>query len=133
MADSGAAWRVAAASDKAPEDRLSFHAEPEAALAKADFVRENTPEREEAKRALLARLDVALTSGVIIASSSSGLLMSRLQADCRHPGRCVIGHPFNPPHLVPLVEVVAGNDTAPATVERALTFYPNSGSWSRIA
>lgn len=100
-----------------------FHAEPEAALAKADFVRENAPEREEAKRALLARLDVALTSEVIIASSSSGLLMSRLQADCHYPGHCVIGHPFNPPHLVPLVEVVAGNDPAPATVERALTFY----------
>ena len=113
--------------DKVPEDRLSFHAEPEAALAGVDFVQENAPEREEVKRALLARLDAALPPEVIIASSSSGLLMSRLQADCRHPERCVIGHPFNPPHLVPLVEVVAGNDTAPATVERALAFYAAIG------
>jgi carnitine 3-dehydrogenase len=113
--------------DKAPEDRLSFHAEPEAALAGADFVQENAPEREEVKRALLARLDAALPSEVIIASSSSGLLMSRLQTACRHPERCVIGHPFNPPHLVPLVEVVAGKRTAPATVERALAFYAAIG------
>jgi len=113
--------------DTVPEDRLAFHAEPEAALAGADFVQENAPEREDLKRALLARLDAALPSEAIIASSSSGLLMSRLQADCRHPERCVIGHPFNPPHLVPLVEVVAGNDTAPATVERALAFYAAIG------
>ncbi len=113
--------------DKVPEDRLSFHSEPEAALAGADFVQENAPEREGLKRALLARLDAALPAEVIIASSSSGLLMSKLQADCRHPGRCVIGHPFNPPHLVPLVEVVAGNGTAAATVERALAFYAAIG------
>jgi 3-hydroxyacyl-CoA dehydrogenase len=113
--------------DEMPEDRLSFHVDPEAALAGADFVQENAPEREELKRALLARLDAALPPEVIIASSSSGLLMSRLQADCRHPGRCVIGHPFNPPHLVPLVEIVAGSGTAPATVERALAFYAAIG------
>jgi carnitine 3-dehydrogenase len=60
---------------------------------------------------------------VVIASSSSGLLMSRIQIDCRHPERCVIGHPFNPPHLVPLVEVVGGDKTAPWAIERALSFY----------
>jgi carnitine 3-dehydrogenase len=114
--------------DKVPEDRLSFHAEPEEALAGVDFVQENAPERVEVKRALLARLDAALPPPeVIIASSSSDLLMSRLQADCGHPERCVIGHPFNPPHLVPLVEVVAGIDTAPAAVERALAFYAAIG------
>ena len=113
--------------DEMPGDRMSFHAEPEAALVGADFVQESAPEREELKRALLARLDAALPPEVIIASSSSGLLMSRLQADCRHPGRCVIGHPFNPPHLVPLVEIVAGSLTAPATVERALAFYAAIG------
>jgi hypothetical protein len=87
--------------DKVPEDRLSFDAEPEAALAGVDFVHENAPERVEVKRALLARLEAALPSEVIIDSSSSGLLMSRLQADCRqprvpvgdcHPGTAALGH-----------------------------------------
>jgi carnitine 3-dehydrogenase len=64
---------------------------------------------------------------MVIASSSSGLLMSRIQSDCRHPERCVIGHPFNPPHLVPLVEVVGGDRTAPWAVERALAFYAAIG------
>jgi carnitine 3-dehydrogenase len=100
-----------------------FHADPEAALVGADFVQENGPEREDFKRALFARLDAALDPSVVIASSSSGLPMSRIQVDCRHPERCVIGHPFNPPHLVPLVEVVGGDKTAPWAIERALSFY----------
>ncbi len=107
----------------APQDLLTFHGEPEAAAEGVQFVQENAPEREALKRALLSRLDAALPETVIIASSSSGLLMTNLQADCIHPGRCVIGHPFNPPHLVPLVEIVAGERTAAATVERALEIY----------
>ena len=79
------------------------------------------------KRALLARLDAVLDPAIVIASSSSGLLMSRLQTDCRHPERCVIGHPFNPPHLVPLVEVVGGEKTGSAAIERALAFYTAIG------
>jgi carnitine 3-dehydrogenase len=122
-----AAWpslgRLAPLPDAPPWDKLSFYAEPEAALAGAEFVQESAPEREDLKRALLARLDAALDPSVVIASSSSGLLMSRCQADCRHPERCVIGHPFNPPHLVPLVEVVGGEKTAPWAIERALSFY----------
>jgi carnitine 3-dehydrogenase len=106
-----------------PEHRLSFYAQPEEALAEAEFVQENAPELEALKQQLLRRIDAVLPPSVIIASSSSGLLMSDLQRDCRHPERCVIGHPFNPPHLVPLVEVVAGAQTAPATVERALAIY----------
>ena len=122
-----AAWpnlaRLSPLPDEPPWDRLSFHAEPEAALAGAEFVQESAPEREDMKRALLARLDAALDPAVVIASSSSGLLMSRIQGDCRHPERCVIGHPFNPPHLVPLVEVVGGDRTAPWAIERAMSFY----------
>jgi carnitine 3-dehydrogenase len=76
---------------------------------------------------LLARLDAVLDPEIVIASSSSGLLMSRLQDDCRHPERCVIGHPFNPPHLVPLVEVVGGEKTGSAAIERALAFYTAIG------
>jgi 3-hydroxyacyl-CoA dehydrogenase len=102
---------------------LSFHHEPEAAASGADFVQENAPEREDAKIPLLHRLDAVLPPEVVIASSSSGLLISRLQTACRHPERCVIGHPFNPPHLIPLVEVVGGDKTAPAAVETALAFY----------
>jgi 3-hydroxyacyl-CoA dehydrogenase len=70
----------------------------------------------------LARLDAVLDPEVVIASSSSGLLMSRLQNDCRHPERCVVGHPFNPPHLVPLVEVVGGEKTGPEANGRSARF-----------
>ena len=126
-----AAWpslaRLAPLPEAPPWDALSFHAEPEAALAGAQFVQESAPEREDMKRTLLARLDAALDPSVVIASSSSGLLMSRIQSDCRHPERCVIGHPFNPPHLVPLVEVVGGERTAPWAIERALSFYAAVG------
>jgi len=126
-----AAWpvlrEVGAGTAAPPYERLVFHAEPEAAVAEADFVQENAPEREPVKQALLARIDAVLPSEVIIASSSSGLLISRLQAACRHPERCVIGHPFNPPHLIPLVEVVGGERTAPATIEGALAFYKAIG------
>jgi len=122
-----AAWpslaRLAPLPAAPPWDALSFQAEPEAALAGADFVQESGPEREDFKRALVVRLGAALDPAVVIASSSSGLLMSRIQIDCRHPERCVIGHPFNPPHLVPLVEVVGGDKTAPWAIEQALSFY----------
>ena len=126
-----AAWpslaRLAPIPAEPPWPALSFFAEPEAALAGVEFVQESAPEREELKRALLARLDAALDPEIVIASSSSGLLISQLQADCRHPQRCVIGHPFNPPHLVPLVEVVGGDKTAPRAIERALAFYAAIG------
>jgi carnitine 3-dehydrogenase len=126
-----AAWpslaRLSDAPAEPPWAALSFHREPEEALAGATFVQESAPEREDVKRALLARLDAALDRSIVIASSSSGLLMSRIQSDCRHPERCVIGHPFNPPHLVPLVEVVGGDRTAPWAIERALAFYTAVG------
>src|SRR5215468_73033 len=126
-----AAWPTLARLSLLPAEppwvALSFHTEPEAALAGAEFVQESAPEREELKRALLARLDAVLDPAVVIASIPSGLLMSRVQMDCRHPERCVIGHPFNPPHLVPLVEVVGGEKTGPEAIERALGFYAAIG------
>src|SRR6266446_5752734 len=91
-----------------PHQLLSFCADAETAVDAADFVQENAPEREAVKQELLARIDAVLPSEAVIASSSSGLLISRLVASCRHPERIVIGHPFNPPHLIPLVEVVGG-------------------------
>jgi 3-hydroxyacyl-CoA dehydrogenase len=97
------------------------------AVRGAQFIQENGPEREDLKRTLFAELDEALPPDAIIASSSSGLLMSRLQDVCRHPGRCVIGHPFNPPHLIPLVEVVGGAQTSQATIDRTMAFYAAIG------
>ena len=110
-----------------PHDALTFCADPESAVAGVDFVQEQAPEREEIKKPLLARIDAVLPPEIVIASSSSGLLISRLQSACRHPERCVVGHPFNPPHLIPLVEVVGGERTAPATIEQAMAFYTAIG------
>jgi carnitine 3-dehydrogenase len=111
----------------ASQDRLAFSRDPLAAVAGADFVQESGPEREDAKIALFAELDSALAGDVVIASSSSGLLISRLQQACRHPGRCVVGHPFNPPHLIPLVEVVGGALTTQEAIDRAMEFYAGIG------
>jgi carnitine 3-dehydrogenase len=126
-----AAWPVLArlgpTAATPPHQLLTFCADPESAVAAADFVQESAPEREGVKQALLARIDAVLPPDIVIASSSSGLLISNLVASCRHPERCVIGHPFNPPHLIPLVEVVGGAQTAPATVERAMAFYAAIG------
>jgi carnitine 3-dehydrogenase len=126
-----AAWPVLAQlgpiAGTIPHQLLTFCADPEIAVSGADFVQENAPEREAIKSALLARIDAVLAPDIVIASSSSGLLISKLQASCRHPERCVIGHPFNPPHLIPLVEVVGGEQTAPAAVERAMAFYAAIG------
>ncbi|WP_313378823.1 3-hydroxyacyl-CoA dehydrogenase NAD-binding domain-containing protein [Achromobacter insolitus] len=113
----------------ASADALRFEPELEAALAGADFVQENAPEREDFKTSLFARMDAVLPPHVIVASSSSGLIMSRLQSQCRHASRFVIGHPFNPPHLIPLVEVVGGEQTSADTIDRCIAFYRNLGKY----
>jgi 3-hydroxyacyl-CoA dehydrogenase len=97
-------------------------------VAGADFVQENGPEREDVKHALFALLDAAARPDVVLASSSSGLLPSAIARGCpQHPERVVIGHPFNPPHLIPLVEVVPGERTAEDVVDRAMAFYAAIG------
>lgn len=112
----------------ASQSSLTFTGDLPAAIRAADFVQENGPERIDFKRTLYRQLDELLPAEVIIASSSSGLTMSEIQSDCRlHPERCVIGHPFNPPHLVPLVEIVGGARTSEATIERASEFYTTLG------
>ena len=109
-------------------DRLSFTKDLEEAVVKADLVQENGPERIDFKRSLYGTLDALLPPEVIIASSSSGLTMSEIQAACpAHPERCVIGHPFNPPHLIPLVEIVGGAKTSEDTIRRATEFYTSLG------
>lgn len=125
------AWPALVALGVAPPQvpwaSLDLQPDPAAAVADADFVQENAPERESLKVDLFACMDAAARSDVILASSSSGLLMSRLQGRCRQPGRCVIGHPFNPPHLIPLVEVVGGQQTSPDAIDRAMAFYRRVG------
>jgi carnitine 3-dehydrogenase len=111
----------------AARSRLRFVGSVAEVAAAADFIQENAPEREELKRRLLAEIDAGCGPDVIIASSSSGLLPSRIQADCRHPERVVIGHPFNPVYLLPLVEIVPGERTAPVVVEQAAAFYRSIG------
>src|SRR5882757_5998638 len=112
----------------ASQSNLKFAADLATAVKNADFVQENGPERIDFKRKLYRQLDDLLSADVIIASSSSGLTMSAIQSDCpSHPERCVIGHPFNPPHLVPLVEIVGGAKTSEETIERAAEFYTGLG------
>jgi len=95
----------------------------EEAVAEADFVQESLPEREDLKREILAAVSRAARRDVVIASSTSGLLPSRLQADLAAPERFVVGHPFNPVYLLPLVEVCGGEKTSPGTIEQAMAFY----------
>ena len=112
----------------ASQSRLSFTADLATAVKGADLVQENGPERIDFKKKLYGQLDELLPAEVIIASSSSGLTMSEIQLGCRsHPERCVIGHPFNPPHLVPLVELVGGAKTSEETIQRVAEFYTALG------
>jgi carnitine 3-dehydrogenase len=99
----------------------------EAAVAGADFVQESAPEREELKQSLHAQIDAAAKPEALIASSTSGLLPSRLQARMRRPERFVVGHPFNPVYLLPLVEVAGGEKTSAASIEAAKSFYGSIG------
>jgi len=111
----------------ADRKRFEFFKEPVAAVEGAEFVQESGPEREDLKIELFATLDAALPPETVIATSSSGLLISRVSAKCRHPQRCVIGHPFNPPHLIPLVEVVGGAKTSSEAITKAMNFYRDIG------
>jgi 3-hydroxyacyl-CoA dehydrogenase len=107
--------------------RLRFCASPEEAVEAAEFVQENGPERLALKRELFAALDAA-PPAAILATSSSTITVSEFQDACtRHPERVVLGHPFNPPHLIPLVEVAGGGATSAAAVEQALGFYRAMG------
>src|ERR1700753_3507244 len=112
----------------ASQSKLTFESDLATAVKGADLVQENGPERIDFKKKLYGQLDELLPPEVIIASSSSGLTMSEIQSGCgAHPERCVIGHPFNPPHLVPLVEIVGGAKTSEETIQRAIKFYTDLG------
>jgi len=112
----------------ASPDRLTFATSVAEAVAEAEVVQESGPERLEPKQALVAEIDAAAPADAIIASSSSGQKPSDLQARCgRHPERVLVGHPFSPAHLIPLVEVVPGRRTDPDVADRALGFYRSLG------
>ena len=126
-----AAWpvleQVGLAAGASP-DRLTFTADVREAVTDAEFVQENGPEREDLKGALFETLDEHTPPETVIASSSSYMPPSHIQQACtRHPARVLIGHPFNPPHLIPLVEVVGGEHTADRAVEQAMAFYRRVG------
>jgi 3-hydroxyacyl-CoA dehydrogenase len=115
-------------SDSASQENLRFVSDLTTAVKGADWVQENGPEKIDFKKTLYRQLDELLPPDVIIASSSSGLTMSAIQSGCaNHPERCVIAHPFNPPHLVPLVEIVGGAKTSEDTIRCAMDFYTALG------
>ncbi len=111
----------------ADPSRLRFTSDPVDAVQGAGWVQENGPERIELKVALFEQISAGLPPDAILASSSSTLLPTAMQARTRHPERLVLGHPFNPPHLIPLVEVVGGERTSPEAVDRAMRFYAAIG------
>ena len=113
--------------DGADRGAVTPHPTAAAAVAGADFVQESAPERLDVKRALYRDIDPGLPAGTILSSSTSGLIMSELQEGLASAGRFVVGHPFNPPHLIPLVEVVAGRQTDPEAADWAIGFYRHIG------
>ena len=113
---------------KVPEvPPLTFHASPAEAVRGAVFVQESVPEKIELKHALYRDIEDALSPDAVVSSSASGLTMTEMQGGWKNPARFVLGHPFNPPHLVPLVEVMGNDRTAPGVVERAEAFYAAIG------
>lgn len=113
--------------DGASPDRLTFCGTLADAAGGADVVQENSPEDAALKRRVLAEIDAVTPPETVIASSTSGFAMTMLQDGCAAPQRCVVGHPFNPPYLIPLVEVVGGEKTDPAAVDWLTEFYALAG------
>ncbi len=113
--------------DGADRGRLVFVPELAACVANADFIQESAPENEALKLRLMTDIDAASRPEVVIASSSSGLLPTGFQAGCAHASRVVVGHPFNPVYLLPLVEVLGGEQTVPDAIETAVEFYQRIG------
>lgn len=128
------AWKTLAALGLSPHasphaafDRFTFTSDLAEALQDADFVQESGPELRDFKIRLFAAMDAAAPPQSILASSTSWLTVDVLESECRRPGRCIVGHPLNPPHVIPLVEVVGGAQTSPQTIERAMAFYASLG------
>ncbi len=108
-------------------DAVTFHSHARDAVDGADFVQESVPERLEVKHDLYRQIEPALDAGAIVASSASGLTLTEMQGGWSRPSRFVLGHPFNPPHLIPLVEVLGNDRTAPGVVDETRAFYESVG------
>lgn len=108
-------------------DRLDFRENARAAVEGAQFVQESVPERADLKHELYATIEPALGSKTVVASSASGLTLTELQSGWRRPNRFVLGHPFNPPHLIPLVEVMGNSRTDAGVVDWTRRFYESVG------
>jgi ketoreductase RED1 len=113
-------------------DALGFDPDAASAVAGADVVQENGPERSEVKQRLWSVIEAGAPANALLASSSSGIPASVMSQAMRQPGRLVIGHPFNPPHLVPLVEVVPSPGTDPEVVDAAVAFYRAMGKQPQV-
>ncbi len=111
----------------ASQSRLRCVATVEECVAQADFIQESAPETLGLKIALHRQISAAARPDVLIASSTSGLLPSEFYADAKNPERCVVGHPFNPVYLLPLVEVVGGAKTSPDAIQAAMRIYRDLG------
>ncbi|HVW69653.1 MAG TPA: 3-hydroxyacyl-CoA dehydrogenase NAD-binding domain-containing protein [Steroidobacteraceae bacterium] len=110
-----------------PKGKLTFTTDLNAMARQVDFIQENIPEQLELKQRVLAEVSRHAPPDVIISSSTSGIMPSDLQRDMQAPERLLVGHPFNPVYLLPLVELVGGQKTAPATIEAAARFYTAIG------
>ena len=108
-------------------NRITYTVSMEEALNGTDFIQENGPEKLEIKRAILADVDRYAPANVIYASSTSGLKITDIAANSMHPERCVGAHPYNPPHLIPLVEIMKGEESNPEMVQLAYDFYQSVG------
>ena len=97
------------------------------AVATADLIVEAVPERLDLKRRAYAEVEAAARPDALIASSTSGILPTDLQAELAHPGRLLVAHPFNPVYLIPVVEIVGGQATSPEAIDKAMAFYPTLG------
>ncbi len=106
---------------------LKIYSDLRESLHSTSFVQENAPENEKLKKKLLKDIDKLLPKNIIISSSSSGLLPTRIQSLCNYPERVCIGHPFNPVYLLPLVELVSGKQTKKNTITMAKKFYEDIG------
>jgi carnitine 3-dehydrogenase len=125
-----AAWPALKAlgiSPKGSPEHLCFEANLAAAVSESDFIQESGPEDQEQKIGLVAEIDRSAPADVIIASSSASLAISTIQSACRHPERCVTGHSMDPAHLMPLVEIAAGEKTSEQALRQACSFYASIG------
>ena len=124
------AWPTMAAlglTERGEPGRVTFHGSAAEAVSGAGFVQENVPERVAVKRATFAEIEPVLAPGVVVASSASGLTLGQMQEGWRAPGRFILGHPFNPPHLIPLVELMANERTDADVLGLAEAFYADIG------